>query len=101
MSEKFREINGPSVPLLPTECMQQILKYVEDQENGLYSCLFVNKYWCKNVLHLLWASPFQSSYIVNYWVRTSSKLKGKLSKKAINQLNNHKVIDTYISNLDD
>ncbi|CAB4424416.1 unnamed protein product [Rhizophagus irregularis] len=93
---KIRE----TTPLLPTECMQQILKYVDDQENGLYSCLLVNKYWCKNVLPLLWASPFQSSFIISHWVLATSSLKSTLSKKAINQLNNYKIIDTYISCLD-
>ncbi|RIA99564.1 hypothetical protein C1645_747130, partial [Glomus cerebriforme] len=75
-----------NVPLLPTECMQQIFKYVDDQENGLYSCLFVNKYWCKNVVPLLWVSPFQGSFIISHWVLATSSLKSTLSKKAINQL---------------
>jgi hypothetical protein len=97
---KLKLLNKEIAPLLPTECMQQILKYVDDQENGLYSCLLVNKYWCKNVLPILWASPFQGSFIISHWVLATSNLKSTLSKKAINQLNNYKIIDTFISCLD-
>ncbi|CAG8659990.1 15928_t:CDS:1, partial [Funneliformis caledonium] len=87
-------------PLLPTECMQQIFKYVNVQENGLYSCLFVNKYWCKNVLPLLWASPFRNSYIIGCWATVNSYSKSTLSKEALRQLNKYKFIETCISCLD-
>ncbi|CAI2166773.1 12025_t:CDS:2 [Funneliformis geosporum] len=85
---------------LPTECMQQIFKYVNDQGNGLYSCLFVNKYWCKNVLPLLWASPFRNSYIIGFWEPVASYWKSTLSKEALSQLNKYKFIETFISCLD-
>jgi len=78
--------------------MQQIFKYVNCQENGLYSCLLVNKYWCKNVLPLLWASPFKCPYILSSWIPLNSYT---LSKEAFTQLNKYKFIDIYLSCLDD
>ncbi|CAG8709251.1 10866_t:CDS:1, partial [Funneliformis mosseae] len=57
--EQFNEkhSNVP-VPLLPTECMQEIFKNIQAQGSRLYPCLLVNRYWCKNVVHLLWSHPF-------------------------------------------
>jgi Leucine-rich repeat (LRR) protein len=48
------------VPVLPTECMLEIFKHVQAQDSaGLYSCLLVNRYWCKNIVPLLWSRPFE------------------------------------------
>ncbi|CAI2191632.1 8914_t:CDS:1 [Funneliformis geosporum] len=57
--EQFNEkhSNVP-VPRLPTECMQEIFKNIKAQGSRLYPCLLVNRYWCKNVVHLLWSHPF-------------------------------------------
>jgi hypothetical protein len=56
----FKLLKKPSntpVPTLPAECMKKIFLHVGLKEE-LFSCLLVNKYWCKNVLPLLWANPF-------------------------------------------
>jgi hypothetical protein len=63
-------INGPnnkfnkkrrrvSISDLPTECMQQIFHYIQVQEEGLYPALLVSRYWCRNVIPLLWEHPFK------------------------------------------
>ncbi|CAG8698893.1 10329_t:CDS:1, partial [Acaulospora morrowiae] len=48
------------IPTLPTECMQQIFKNIVDQGESLYPFLLVNRYWCKNVVPLLWSEPFEN-----------------------------------------
>ncbi|RHZ78298.1 hypothetical protein Glove_166g193 [Diversispora epigaea] len=47
------------IPKLPVECMRRIIKHVEKKRDVL-SCLLVNKYWCINVIPLLWARPFDN-----------------------------------------
>ncbi|GBB90285.1 hypothetical protein RclHR1_01720006 [Rhizophagus clarus] len=48
-------------PILPTECMQKIFKYIQDCDTSskLYSSLLVNRYWSKNVVPFIWSRPFQ------------------------------------------
>ncbi|GES86186.1 hypothetical protein GLOIN_2v866766 [Rhizophagus clarus] len=65
-------------PYLPTECMLEIFKHVQTQGSGLYSCLLVNRYWCKNIIPLLWSRPFEG----------------------LSTENRHKLIHTYLACLD-
>ncbi|PKY42827.1 hypothetical protein RhiirA4_456705 [Rhizophagus irregularis] len=65
-------------PYLPTECMLEIFKHVQAQDSGLYSCLLVNRYWCKNIVPLLWSRPFE----------------------ALSTENRYKLIHTYLACLD-
>jgi hypothetical protein len=39
---------------LPTECLNEILEYLEKDEFTLYSCLLVNRFWCKIAVIILW-----------------------------------------------
>lgn len=56
---KVMKTKKPPSPLLPTECMEQIFKYLLQLEDAkLYSSLLVNRYWCKNVVPFLWNRPF-------------------------------------------
>ncbi|CAI2166775.1 11693_t:CDS:2 [Funneliformis geosporum] len=45
---------------LPTKCLEQIFKNVEDDDGslGLFSCLLVCRAWCRDVVPLLWSRPF-------------------------------------------
>ncbi|RIA97940.1 hypothetical protein C1645_751209 [Glomus cerebriforme] len=46
---------------LPNECIQDILKYVEEKDNKtLHSALLVNRTWCQNTVLFLWKKPFNS-----------------------------------------
>jgi hypothetical protein len=36
-----------------------ILKELQDRNNTLYSCLLVNKAWCKTTVPILWKNPFR------------------------------------------
>jgi hypothetical protein len=46
------------LPSLPTECFSNVLSFLDNQ--CLYSCLFVNKYWCSLSIPILWKDPFES-----------------------------------------
>src|SRR3954447_8374886 len=46
---------------LPNECIQDILKYVDEKDNKtLHSALLVNRTWCENTVSFLWKKPFNS-----------------------------------------
>ncbi|CAG8542382.1 17057_t:CDS:1 [Acaulospora colombiana] len=44
---------------LSPECLFEIFEYLD--RNSLYSCLLVNRSWCKVVAPLLWRAPFRTS----------------------------------------
>jgi hypothetical protein len=59
--QKEKPLREGISPILPTECMQRIFKYIKDDTSSkLYSSLLVNRYWSKNVVPFLWDQPFQS-----------------------------------------
>src|ERR1043165_1523225 len=66
LSSIFHFFNTPSnkikksAPLLPAECIHQIIQYLIEEEQGLYSCLLINRYWCKIVIPYLWKRPFET-----------------------------------------
>ncbi|EXX62856.1 uncharacterized protein OCT59_002311 [Rhizophagus irregularis] len=39
---------------LPTECLNEILEYLEGDKLTLHSCLLVNRLWCKIAVRILW-----------------------------------------------
>ncbi|RGB34976.1 hypothetical protein C1646_815045 [Rhizophagus diaphanus] len=45
--------------ILPTECVQKIVQYLLEEKQGLYSCLLINRYWCKIVISYLYRQPFE------------------------------------------
>src|SRR3989442_634042 len=44
-------------PSLPSECISNVLSFLENET--LYKCLFVNRYWCKLSVIKLWREPFK------------------------------------------
>ncbi|CAG8814237.1 28138_t:CDS:1 [Gigaspora margarita] len=44
---------------IPTECLQEIFEHLQDDECTLFSILQVNRFWCKNVVSILWRKPFE------------------------------------------
>ncbi|CAG8640632.1 2569_t:CDS:1 [Dentiscutata erythropus] len=54
-------------PIFPTECMKPIFQYIKKNDESLYPSLLVNHYWCKNVVELLWACPFDSLNFDNFY----------------------------------
>ena len=41
---------------LPDECFSDVLSYLD--RKTLYKCLFVNRYFCKITIPLIWREPF-------------------------------------------
>jgi hypothetical protein len=39
---------------LPTECLDEIFKYLEEDRLTLHSCLLVNRLWCQIAVRILW-----------------------------------------------
>ncbi|CAG8464077.1 19862_t:CDS:1 [Racocetra fulgida] len=80
-----RSIPVETKQILSDECIQHVFKFLSD--NGLYSCLFVNKYWCKNAIPILWSRPFrnlspenQSKLLAIYLARITPEEKVALNR---------------------
>ena len=41
---------------LPSDCLNDIFEYLEDDKVTLYSCILVNRLWCKVSVRILWRS---------------------------------------------
>src|SRR5581483_8369268 len=39
---------------LPTDCINEILDYLENEKDTLFSCLLVNRLWCEVAVRILW-----------------------------------------------
>ncbi|GES93424.1 hypothetical protein GLOIN_2v1774203 [Rhizophagus clarus] len=57
----IRFINYNMASYLPVECIREILEYLYDDTNSLYSCLLVNRNWCEITIPILWRNPFGRS----------------------------------------
>ncbi|CAG8476855.1 1655_t:CDS:2 [Diversispora eburnea] len=68
-----------TIQLSPSECIRNIILYLEDDRKSLYSCLRVNRFWCRNSVPILWKRPFEK----------------RITKKG------GKIIQTYLSSLND
>ncbi|RIA93402.1 hypothetical protein C1645_819374 [Glomus cerebriforme] len=49
-----------TLPRLPNDCIYDILKYLKNDRSTLFNCLFVNRFWCKETVPLLYANPFDN-----------------------------------------
>ncbi|GBB91664.1 hypothetical protein RclHR1_19000002 [Rhizophagus clarus] len=58
--ERYFSFNKNTVTNLPPECLREIFEYLETK-GSLYSCLLVNRSWCKVATPILWKSPFKLS----------------------------------------
>src|SRR4051794_39163856 len=41
----------------PKECFNNVLSFLDNPT--LYNCLFVNRYWCRLSIPILWGDPFR------------------------------------------
>ncbi len=39
---------------LTADCLQEIFEYLKDDRITLYSCLLVNRFWCKVSVRIFW-----------------------------------------------
>src|SRR5205823_2710503 len=47
---------------LPSDCLNGIFEYLEDDRVSLHSCLLVNRLWCEVSVRILWRSVWYYSY---------------------------------------
>ncbi|GBC08755.1 hypothetical protein RclHR1_08360001 [Rhizophagus clarus] len=50
---------------LNVDCLIEILRYLEGDKATLYSCLLVNRFWCKVSVRILWEEPDVSTKVLN------------------------------------
>ncbi|GBC09522.1 hypothetical protein RclHR1_08940007 [Rhizophagus clarus] len=53
--------NKHNLPSLPSETIVHIFKHIQ-HEPTLFSCLFVNRAWCRKIVPILWARPKPAVY---------------------------------------
>ncbi|RIB22993.1 hypothetical protein C2G38_2139975 [Gigaspora rosea] len=44
---------------LTFDCFEEILSHLIDSPKTLYSCILVNRLWCRTAIPLLWSHPFE------------------------------------------
>ncbi|KAF0555776.1 hypothetical protein F8M41_016770 [Gigaspora margarita] len=52
-------------PILPSDCIEEILKNLDNDRPSLYSWTLVNRSWCQFATALLWCHPFSSLNLVD------------------------------------
>ncbi|PKY31406.1 hypothetical protein RhiirB3_448998 [Rhizophagus irregularis] len=71
------------------ELIFDIIKYFQDDYSTLYSCVLVNRLWCRLTIPLLWENPFSIptknyNFIKIYLHNLNDDLKTKLNEYKIN-----------------
>ncbi|CAG8582599.1 11352_t:CDS:1 [Funneliformis mosseae] len=74
--------------------MLQIFDCIRDQGEGIYSALLVNRYWCRNIIPILWEQPFQRFSKV-YHSQPTQYLKNRSLR--LYQPSNNKLLNTLFS----
>jgi hypothetical protein len=61
---------------LPTECLDEIFKYLKEDRLTLHSCLLVNRHWCTIAVRILWRNglDFKCSHYQRPFRESSSIL---------------------------
>ena len=62
------------LPSLPDECFCDVLTFLD--RKSLYKCLFVNRYYCKLSIPIIWRNPFSTSF---YYTRQFSLINTLLA----------------------
>ncbi|GBC02807.1 hypothetical protein RclHR1_04830005 [Rhizophagus clarus] len=53
-----RCLTRPRVNLIP-DCLLEIFSYLKDDRKTLFSCIRVNRLWCRLAIPILWSTPFK------------------------------------------
>ncbi|KAG9300626.1 hypothetical protein G9A89_005226 [Geosiphon pyriformis] len=48
-----------AVPILPADCVGEIVGHLHEDNSSLHSCILVNRLWCENGMRFLWRQPFR------------------------------------------
>src|SRR5687768_14866493 len=57
--------------LLSVDCLNEVLEYLEEDKISLYSCLLVNRFWCKISVRILWRDAWSFKYSTNLKVASA------------------------------
>ncbi|RIA84324.1 hypothetical protein C1645_832437 [Glomus cerebriforme] len=60
---------------LPADCLNEIFEYLEEDKPALYSCLLVNRLWCKISIRILWRNIWNFRCSIAYQHRPKVSLK--------------------------
>src|ERR1043165_4803714 len=71
---------------LSTDCINEILEYLEDDGIALFSCVLVNRLWCQVSVRILWRS-----------IRNYVTLIGCLPKKSKKVLRKNNVLTSILN----
>src|SRR4051812_36186723 len=66
---------------LSTDCLEEILEYLEIDKSTLYSCLLINRLWCKISVRILWRNIWWFKYNIykeQYPLRVASSILSTL-----------------------
>ena len=69
---------------LPDECLGDVLSYLD--KKSLYKCLFVNRYFCKFTIPLIWREPFINWSRININISLINTLLACLNEDEISSL---------------
>ncbi|EXX69368.1 uncharacterized protein OCT59_007908 [Rhizophagus irregularis] len=88
------------------ELIYEIIKYFQNDYSTLYSCILVNRLWCRLTIPLLWENPFSiptENYNYNFieiYSHNSYKFRTKLKEyRIINNLLPSNTLFNYLSYL--
>ncbi|GBB92410.1 hypothetical protein RclHR1_00200043 [Rhizophagus clarus] len=90
----YKKRRKATISDLPTECMQQIFYYIQTQEEGIYPALLVSRYWCRNIVPLLWEHPFRR-FSKEYHSQPNKNSKNRILR--VYQRSNNKLLSTLFS----
>ncbi|CAG8647298.1 11991_t:CDS:1 [Racocetra fulgida] len=52
-------------PMLPSDCIEEIIKNLDNDRSSLYSWTLVNRSWCQYATALLWSHPFSNLNLID------------------------------------
>jgi len=59
---------------LTIDCLEEIFEYLEYDKITLYSCLLVNRLWCKISVRILWKSIRNVNTLIAYLPNESKEI---------------------------
>src|SRR5581483_7151675 len=62
----------------PTDCLNDLFEYLEDDKTTLHSCLLVNRLWCKVSVRILWRDIWKYSIRQQHPLRMSASILSTL-----------------------
>ncbi|PKY17716.1 hypothetical protein RhiirB3_430388 [Rhizophagus irregularis] len=76
------------------ELTYDIIKYLQNDYSTLYSCILVNRLWCRLAIPLLWENPF--SICTGNYNFIEMYLHNNLNNEFITKLNEYKIINNSL-----